>query len=284
MRRRPILCAAGLCMLTSTTAHAQAGRADLRYAATSPMTVTYTQVDTMRNVIPDTPMGAMTIVAALRGVTEFRFAPGPGGLEVTAVVKETSGSVTMPMMGEVPVPSRGTPEPVSFTILPTGPAPDQMQAVGGAAAAAGADPAAAFGAAQTLGIFSLLPGREIALGGTWTDTMNAAMDEDGLVGEVKAVTNGTYAADTTVNGRRLHVLRIQTRTDVETTGEARGTAVQQTMSATATETVLWDPARRLPYRRETSTVMETRSVVGSTQVQVNMSGSMRSIVQLQEGG
>lgn len=275
MRRRHSLSAAALLLLTATAAH---GQADLRYAASQPLNLTYVSADTMKMVMAGMPMGDMNMGSIMRAVTEFRIAPHDGGVEVTPNVTERTGSISTPM-GDMPMPG-STGELPAFVVRTTGPSPEEMMTAG---SVGGMDPAAVMGAAQSFAVFTLLPGGEVALGGTWTDTVSADISEDGVTGKAHAVVTGTYAADTTVNGRRLNVLRIETRSEVTVNGETQGMTVQQTMESTANETVLWDPALRMPYRKESSTVMNSRSTVGPQKMQVNMSGETRSVIQLQRG-
>jgi hypothetical protein len=280
MRRRHALGAALLCLLPSTALHAQTGRADLRYHATAPLEVTYVTVDSSSTTLSGTPLGEMQMLGFNRSVTAYRMAPGGNGrVEVTATVLESGGAMTMPMMGEMPLP--GGPRPaVRFSLGPQGPDPDEVQ---GLVPAGGSNPTELIGSSRPFAELVFLPGRVVNMGETWTDTIATSLpDDQGLRGTMVIVAQGSYVADTTVAGTLYHVLRINSTIRVNSTGNVRGMDMQQEMQSVVRETVLWDAARHIPWRRDGTGDM-TMNVATQGMVIVT-SASVRSVSQARDGG
>jgi hypothetical protein len=116
--RRNTLTAIIFLLLTAASADAQTGRADLRYVAPLPATVTFTTVDTVTTTVSGTPAGDMSTKGVIHSVSELRFAPAAEGFVVTATLKALNG-VMSTAMGDEPVES-GEGEPVEFRLGVTG--------------------------------------------------------------------------------------------------------------------------------------------------------------------
>src|SRR5690606_29860227 len=86
----------------AASAHAQSGRADLRYVAPLPSAVLFTTIDTIESTMNGLPTGSMTTRGSLQSTSELRFDTGSGDVVVTATLKEMSGQMSSPM-GSMPI-------------------------------------------------------------------------------------------------------------------------------------------------------------------------------------
>jgi hypothetical protein len=263
--------------LTAADASAQAGRADLRYAAPMPASVVITTVDSVTSTITGTPMGDMTTTGIMNSVSELRFEPGNEFIGVTALLREMSGSMSTPM-GDMPI-SMDAGEPTRFRMGARGPDPEELYAAaaGAGAGGPGASPEDAMGSSRALSGLLALPGRELGLGETWTDTVRAAPTAEGMTFNVEVHIHGTYARDTVVDGRTLNVLEIATDMIMTAEGTAQGMNVVQEVSSEGTETVLWDSARRMAVHRDATATMTGTTSMPQMGMSFGLNSRTRSI-------
>lgn len=276
--RRTVLIASLLLPVAAASAQAQAGRADLRYASPLPPVVLFTTVDSIENTMSGLPTGAMTTRGALQSTSELRFSAGPDGIGVTATLKKMSGAMSTPM-GSMPMDA-GEGQPLELTIAATGPDPDAMGTVPGMAGV-GSSPGEVIGAARAVSGLIRVPGRALALGEMWTDTVHATPEEDGMTMDLTVVTRGTYASDTVVDGRTLNVLRITSELTSKASGNVQGMDVTQDMQATTDELVLWDSALHIPVFRDGVTRTSMDMLMPLNAMTMKMSGRTRSITSAQ---
>ena len=269
------LAAATLFLVMAGAAHGQAGRADLRFTAPLPQSVVFTTTDSMTNTMSGLPTGDMSTTGTIRSVSELRFTPSDSGVTVLATLKELEG-VTKTPMGDVPI-SMGEGEPIEIHVSDTGPDPEQL---------AGDVPAAGMGASmeETLGParaivgLMVLPGRELRIGETWTDTMRISPEiQEGLTIDITVVSRGTYAADSMLGDRSVNVLRISTETTTKMNGPVQGMEMAQDMTSTAEETVLWDSGRHIPLHRDGVTRLTIESHMAQYGITMTMTSRARSI-------
>lgn len=89
--------------------------------------------------------------------------------------------------------------------------------------------------------------------------------------------HGTYAADTTVNGRVLNVLHMRSSMKMKLTGTMQGDAVNTEMTGTGEERVFWDSALHMPAFRDAAgrTEMSMKTKDGMS---VMNKGKVRTII------
>ena len=95
--RRTTFAAVCLALVTTASAQAQAGRADLRYASPMPGTVTFTTVDSLENITSGLPTGEMESSGVMRFVSRLQFTPVADGMAVRATLEMMSGTMQTPM-------------------------------------------------------------------------------------------------------------------------------------------------------------------------------------------
>jgi hypothetical protein len=271
---RKTLTATLFLLLTAASADAQTGRADLRYVAPLPATVTFTTVDTVTSTVSGTPAGDMSTSGVIHSVSELRFAPAAEGFIVTATLKALSGVMTT-AMGDMPVQS-GEGEPVEFRLGVTGADMEELSRSLGAQPTEATSPGDVLGSGRAMAGLMNLPGREVRLGETWIDTLRLAPVVEGSQATVEIVSRGTYAADTTVDGRTLNVLRVTSETTSNMSGAVQGMNLTQKATSTTEETILWDSARRMPIMREATGRMLTESFMSDYGITMTMNANTRS--------
>lgn len=279
---RRTLVAALLVLLTAASARAQDGRADLRYVAPLPAVVSFTTVDTLESTTSGFPMGDMKTTGTIHSVSELRFTPVDDGFAVTATLRELSGVMNTPM-GSMPL-SIDDGVAVELTMGTTGPDPEDMPASFSATPAPGASAAEMMGPARAVAGIIGLPGRELRLGESWADTVHMSPTVEGMTMEMTIVTHGTYAADTIVDGRTLNVLRISGEMTTKATGSMQGTEINQDMTSTSDDTVLWDSARHIPLFRRGVSEMRSESLLPQQGMTIRMSATTRSVTTAEPQG
>lgn len=262
-------------LLIAGAAHAQAGRADLRFAAPLPSSVLFTTTDSITNIVSGLPTGDMTTTGTMRSVSQLRFMPSDSGLTVIATLKELEG-VTKTPMGDMPI-SMAEGEPIEFHLTESGPDPEQF-AGDAPAGGMGASMEEVLGPARAMAGLLILPGRELRIGEIWVDTMRATPEiQDGLTVDITVVSRGTYASDSVLGDREVNVLRISTETTTKVSGPVQGMEINQDMTSQAEETVLWDSARHIPLHRDGVTTMTMDSHMVQYGVTITMTTRSRSI-------
>lgn len=271
-RMNMLIRATAAVLLGATTAAAQ-GTADLRYVAPLPSTVVLTSVDSISSTMSGMPMGDLTSSGTVRTVTELRFRSGEGGTILTATLKELDGSMETPM-GTVPMTS-GEVEPVEARLAVTGLNPEEIMEGQAAAALSSPD---AISSQRALSALLVVPGRQLKLGESWTDTTTMSPTVEGLDMAMTVITRGTYEADTVVDGRPLNVLRITSDMTTKTSGTVQGMDVSQDMTAKSQSRVLWDSARHMAVHNDATTETRMESFMAQQGVTLTMTGRTRTIV------
>lgn len=270
--------AAAFFIVAGSPLHAQGGRADLRYVAPLPGSVTFTSVDSIQSKMSNPVMGEMISTGAVQVTSEMRFAPAADGITVTAILKQMRGEMSTPM-GSVPL-NADERDPFELTIGPQGPHPEAIAGAMVQMPTPGANPADATGSSLALAGLIMVPGRELRIGEGWTDTIQYSPQIEGLENfamEMTMVLRGTYAADTVVDGRTLNVLRITGEGTAAGNGAMQGMEVAQTMTLSTEETVLWDSARHIPVSRVAATETLVESSVPQAGMSVTMEVRSRSV-------
>lgn len=265
----------------SAHAHAQAGRADLRYAAPLPSDVLFTTVDSIESTTSGLPTGALTSRGALQSTSELRFASRDGKIVVTATLKGMSGALSSPM-GSMPM-NAGEGTPIEITFDGMGPDPETL-GIGPGMTGMGGSPVEMIASTRTVAGLIRLPGRELSLGQTWTDTLSFSPEVEGMTMNITAVIDGTYESDSVVDGRTLNVLRITSELTSKSTGNVQGMDVTQDMKSTTHELVLWDSALHSVVFRDGVSRTNMDMFMPLNAMTMKMTGRRRSITTAQPQG
>jgi hypothetical protein len=210
-------------------------RADLRYAVTDSTKLVYQATDETRIEPLNAPDSARTTES--RVVYEVLLRRLDDLMTASVAVRDSAA------------------EPVEQTISARGPRPDPTDE-------------RSLDALLTVGPLLYLPGREVALHETWTDTIGFMTERAGTPVKVRTIITGTYAGDTIVDGASLHVVEFRTADIMATETQAATMTLIGSTSGGRRERVLWDPRRRaMVYReahRETTHEVETTTGARTT--------------------
>jgi hypothetical protein len=220
--RTPITLAALAVAIATPLAAQTAGRADLRYVADTPVSLSYAteEVD-----------GGVT----MRSRLEMQLTPTDSGLLARFTTHERTSS-----SGRTP----RVPPPSEQILSARGPAIDRLS---------DNEMDNIFGA----GVLLILPGRVVQQGESWADTLRLAGPPALGGSDMHMVVHGSYERDTVVDGRTLNVLRIRTNMTGEwTLSPVPDVRVTSTVSAGLDELVLWDSARHVMVVRDGEHRME----------------------------
>ena len=236
MRSRKYLHAAALLFTVSAppTLTGQTGRADLRYVAPLPASVTFTSVDSLRNTL--SVLGEEMVVAgSMRTVSRIDFPPARRDTAVITLL-EVAGQMTTPR-GEVPI-SNVSIAPVEIALSEQGLPYDRMS--GGAAPAAGTSPGHQMASSQMMSGLLRLPGRVLGVGETWDDTVRFSPIVEGMKADMVVITHGLYAADSVMNGKTINLLQIATEITMKMNGTVQDTEIISNMATASKERAGWD--------------------------------------------
>jgi hypothetical protein len=106
------------------------------------------------------------------------------------------------------------------------------------------------------GFFPRVPGRPVASGESWVDTVSYAGEEAGAESTVRTVWTYTEAGDTTADGAVYQLVRARGRTEQSSEGTIAGADFTQSVSGEVIGHYLWDRAagvlRASEYRSDLS--------------------------------
>lgn len=212
----------------------------------------YVQADT---AAIDVAAGGETfaVAAASSATWAMELEPSPDGLRVTAVLRALDARLDNPLAGVQRTDEGGVTGPTIFTLGPRG---DGSLVRGPSVEGAARE---LFSTAPLVHhLFPRLPGRAVASGEAWTDTIRYRADEG--AGEVGAEVSLTYtvAGDTLVAGLPYLLVRFQGRDRRSTSGEAGGMAFAQDVEGPVEGFFLWD------RRRDVLHALEQRSELDGT--------------------
>lgn len=264
-----------LAFSVASAQEARRGRADLRYTSPMPAKLSYVSVDSMQMVNSGTPIGDMTINANMRSIVDLDISAADVGVRMKAQLKEFTGSVETPM-GNMPVPTQATNTSTEFNVGIKGmDLKKSFEDAKKAGLPSGGDMQSLLGRTRESAPLLVLPGKELNLRETWTDTLTANETIEGLVINVQMVVRGTYERDTVVAGRTLNILAIQTVTSMKSNGILQGMQMDQTVNTTASDHVLWDSDHHALVSTLTTAEMKMQ-VVMAGMGNMSMSGTIKS--------
>jgi hypothetical protein len=249
--------------------------ADLRYRVTDPLQLYYVSTDTARTEMQGLPTGPVTSRMNMR--LTYAVEMSSAGDSVRVRVATDSAAGTVEVMGQTQhIGTELMGSPSEFVVGPTG-LHDAVLRMGEIDMQSSMS--TGLGQAAASNLLLLLPGREVRVGGTWSDTLTHAGSVSGMEIDAVTIIRGSYASDTTVAGTTYKQLRYVSESNMTSAGNMQGMNMKQTMTGERTETVLWDPVRRIVVERRHTTAMtmnmEVPMAPGTMVMNVNSSGSVR---------
>lgn len=222
------------------------GAPALEYGVPDPGDVRYSYGDT--TVVSVSMMG-QSLELRQQGVAAYAvtFAPTADGVDVTMRVTDLSGTISQPMGPPVSIDEDQVDGALVFSLDRRGNSVVAEQ------------PKVALEASQLVsalalahGFFPGLPGRTVAVGDTWTDTVSYEGAEGAGARSETAILHYAVAGDTAVAGRGL--LRIDVEGVSESTGDfdVSGMAVRQSSEVEVDGHVLWDAEAGVMFERRTT--------------------------------
>jgi len=223
-------------------------------------------------------MSGMNIDVNVRAAAtvEIAFAEQNDGLVATVSYITLSGEFTNSMGPSMTVDESMKPGPAVIAVGPRG-ALTVLQ-----------KPEMAETVAEILGdvsgyqrLFVRLPGRNATTGTVWVDTVETT-DAGGMTSTTRQIITSRLTGDTTVNGRRLQVIRSDIAATVRISGSNAGVEVLQNLTGTSNATTLWDAQRRVMVERiESGTMTGSMDLPGMGVTGVPVTAQSRQMVRLQ---
>lgn len=213
------------------------------FALAAPLSATYELADT-GTIRIDIAGTQVDVVAAARVGSQVDLVPGVDGIHATVRVTSVEGSASNSRGSSVVAGPDDVPGPAEVAVSRTGVVtivqqpefPDDLQRV--------LRPGEFYRA-----FFLRLPGRDVARGAAWTDTVTVTERNQGLASETTSIVTSVWERDTVVAGKTLNVIASQIRSSARVSGMAEGVELAQTIQGQSTATTLWDPQRRLVVER-----------------------------------
>lgn len=247
----------------------------LAYGRPDPNPATYTFADTTELSI-ETPVGPMEVLTALAGTAELEFRGRDHEFQAYVRFPELRGVFRNPTQDPAVVDASDIGGPFTVRVGPRG-----LAEVTDTPSLAGA--LADITGPETLvrSLFVLLPGRSVAPGDTWVDTVRVVEETADARSVTTSIITSRLVGDTLVDDRRLLQIRTASELGMELTGTAGGVALEQVLSGTGAGRVLWDEAAHLVFERtETASLTGTMALpeVGGPPMAVRVSANQSVIL------
>lgn len=227
--KKPILAlAAALAAAPGFTPATPAPQDALAWGLPSMSAATYHVADTMRIEI-QAPPGTVSMTALAHATLEADFAEDAGGFRASAAVTDFAGTVTNPAMGSQSMGSEVVRGAVVVVVGPTG-----VTELAGKPELA--PQAGQFSLFDELGyhMFPGLPGREAAVGDTWTDTYTWSASNQGMNTTSTVTRTYTLEAETVIDGRPLQAIAVSATVEISGSGNQEGVALTQEIAGSVT--------------------------------------------------
>lgn len=277
MRPRQALPAAFLALLLGACGGGPPAPPSLSYGLPDPASVTYLSGDTAdMDIDADGQSMQARVMSATTLATTF--ARADDGVQVTMTVQDLDARMSNPAGPPASADESGVDGPLVFTLDRRGAATIVSQPTLNQAAQQFFQPLLT---AHTF--FPRLPGRGVAPGESWTDTIHA----EGPQGEGQISTDlvVTYqvAGDTMVDGRSLLRLDVEGTVDQTASGLIAGMDFSQTAAGTMSGWVLWDMQGGLMVETYTESDAKGTMDVSAAPFPLGIRVRSQSRVKLQEG-
>jgi hypothetical protein len=245
----------------------------LTYRLPDPPAAAYRMSDTVQVGIQ--AMGqAFSVEGGARSDWRMEFAPDTGGVRVTATLLDLDARMSNPLGADQTVDEADVDGQVVFVLDPRGnPTLVSVPELGSGAAQ--------FFTGSTIahGFFPRLPGRVLALGESWVDTVSYTSDDGGAESTVRTIWTYTAAGDSSVAGAIYQLVRASGQTEQSSGGTIAGTDFTQSVSGGVTGHFLWDGAAGLLHSSEYRSELSGESVLSIAPVPLQV--TVRSTVRVE---
>jgi hypothetical protein len=213
----------------------------------APVAATYQIADTSRVSVQAGPAGSVDVDIHLSGTAEMRLEQNGDSVRVTAQMTSFDGSFKNSMGPAIVIGKDDVAGTVIMSVDPRGAFNIVQRAEGSARLRQVASIEALY-----RNLIVRLPAGAVTVGATWTDTITASEVREGVTSSIRTVLTSTYAGDTSVAGRTLHVIRSDATNNLEINGNTQGMPLVQKLEGGSNITTLWDSERRLLVERQES--------------------------------
>lgn len=215
----------------------------LAFTLAAPAIATYEFADTT-NVTIEAGATRIDVLAEASVTSELELTPAADGLRATVRVLSVTGGATNSQGSGVTVDPADTPGPAQLAVSSTG----EVTIVRKPEFASELQRIVA--PAELYRVFFLrLPGRDVARGVAWTDTVAVSDSNQGLDSETTSIVTSVWERDTVVAGRTLNVITSRITTTASASGMADNVEIGQRMQGESTALTLWDPERHVIVER-----------------------------------
>lgn len=239
----------------------------------------YVTGDTVRVDIEAPGMGSFQMEGVSQATLAMRFAPGQGGVQVTAAIQKLSARMSQPMGGLLTASESDIQGDLVFILdrkgKPTLVSAPQLR---GSVAQIYHPVQVAYE------FFPRLPGTAVAAGATWTDTIRYEVSIPEGTNASTTIARYSLKGDTVVDGMHLLKITYEGNTTGRGTGNAGGMEVVQLFAGDVNGIFLFDPARGVVVLHEASSRGSgTVDVQGAGIPPMPMQISGRQVARLQGG-
>jgi hypothetical protein len=233
------------CSTTPPPASAVPSGTVFAYVASAPTTVTYQFADSSSFNIQGGAIGDIRAVTRGTGTAQLALTPRPNGLEARVGITDLTASFTNSAMGGTTnVTAADVQGEATLTVTPRGVVTvNQVPTISRAAQQVG------IGTGFYRRFTIRLPAGPVQRGASWTDTVSSTEETGGIRSTVHDIVAATWARDTVVAGRTLHLITHATRRTLEVAGTSEGVQIAQKLAGTASGYSLWDAQRNLLFER-----------------------------------
>ena len=234
---------------TTTTASVPSGTT-LNYAApAAPLALEYAFADSSSFSIQGGAIGDIRATTRSTGIASATYAAAGSDVEMRVRITDLAGSFTNSAMGGT---TNATEADVTGEAIVTV-SPRGVATVGQLPTTTRAAGQIGMGAAFFRRFVIRLPAGAIQRGASWTDTIATSEDAGGMKSSVEDVVTSTWARDTTVAGRTLHVITHSIHRKLNIAGSSEGVQIAQKLTGTAVGQTLWDAQRNIVVERAETT-------------------------------
>jgi len=245
----------------------------LTYRLPDPPAAAYRMADTVQVGIQ--AMGqAFSVAGGARSDWRMEFALDAGGVRVTATLLDLDARMSNPLGPDQTVDETEVAGQVVFVLDQRGnPTVVSVPELGSGAAQ--------FFTGSTIanGFFPRLPGRALAPGESWVDTVSYTSDDAGAESTVRTVWTYTAAGDSAVAGSVYQLVRASGQTEQSSGGTIAGTDFTQSVAGAVTGHFLWDGAVGMLHSSEYHSVLSGESVISIAPVPLEV--RVRSVVRVE---
>lgn len=250
----------------------------LAYAVPPGGAATYLQSDTIEMAI-DAGGQFIDVTVQMNATLDMAYAGGGDALEVTTTFREFELSASNPMAGTQRADESEIDGPLVFTIDRRGAGTLVSAPELGEVAATGLSPAS-----MAAGFFPRLPGRAVAAGETWTDTVKVDTEDESGTTRGSTIYDFTAVGDTVVDGRTYLKVTFTSFDERIAETQQMGTEIVQDVAGDGEGFYLWDASRSLIVQQYIEARLEGAMEVSMAPVPLGVDMTVVQHLRLAEGG